>query len=160
MSYTNADGLQVLTFGDKGAVKGKGLTTESIVKQLVVELPAATALATTVAASDIKANDPFIPANAYITNAYFITRTTFTSGGSAALNIGLYTAAGAAIVANGIDAAIALSALDAGDVVRCDGTLSGGTLTVGGANAYVGFDYDTAAFTAGKGTLVIEYIEV
>jgi hypothetical protein len=81
------------------------------------------------------------------------------AGATAALNIGLQTAAGVAIDADGIDVAIAVTAIDAiGDVVACNGAAVGGIVTVGTAPAYVSLDYDTAAFTAGTAKLVIEYI--
>jgi hypothetical protein len=106
------------------------------------------------------ANDAFIPSGSYITRASLIVSDAF-AGATAALNIGLQTAAGAAIAAQGIDAAIAVTAIDAdGDVVACDGAYVNGVVTVGAADAYVSLDYDTAAFTAGAAKLVIEYIEV
>tara|TARA_R110002110_G_scaffold25998_5_gene96063 strand:+ start:874 stop:1092 length:219 start_codon:yes stop_codon:yes gene_type:complete len=72
----------------------------------------------------------------------------------------LFTLANAAIDADGIDAAIAKADLAANKAVACNGALVGGTATVGAADAYVGALYATAAFTAGAGKLVIEYIEV
>jgi hypothetical protein len=106
------------------------------------------------------ANDAFIPAGSYITGASLVVTTAFTSGGSATLNIGLYNAAGTAIDADGIDATVAVADLAANKAVACNGALVGGTATVGAADAYVSWDYDTAAFTAGAAKLVIEYIEV
>ena len=155
MSYNNADGLLVLTNGAQGAVNQTG-TAEYGPSFLVIDIPAATAIGSATVAP--AANDAFIPAGAYITKATLIVTTAFT-GTSAALNIGLQTAAGSAIAAQGIDAAIAVTAIDAiGDVVACNGTSVAGVVTVGSANAYVSLDYDTAAFTAGAGKLIIEYI--
>ena len=157
MSYTNADGLFVLTDGDQGAVKDNGGALAAT-KVLVIEIPDATKLGTAQTAPT--ANDAFIPAGSYITSASFVVTTAFTSGGSGTLGLGLFTLANAAIDADGIDAAIAKTALAANNAVACNGVLVGGTATVGAANAYVGALYATAAFTAGAGKLVIEYIEV
>lgn len=158
MSYTNADGLTILTNGAAGVPAGNGVAAGDVKKTLVIDIADATAIGTTAAAPD--ANDAFIPAGAYITSASVVVTTAFTSAGAAALNIGLYNAAGTAIDADGVDAAVALAALGANKAVACDGALVGGTATVGAANAYVGVDYDTAAYTAGAAKLVIEYIEV
>jgi len=158
MSYTNADGLSVLTGGDAGVAAGAGTATKSVKQTLVWDLADATALDTS--AADPAANDPFIPANAFITNAWFVVDEAFTSAGSATLGLGLYNSAGTVIDADGIDAAIAKAALAADMGVVCDGVLVDGTENVGAANAYVGALYATAAFTAGSGKLVIEYINV
>lgn len=160
MSYTNADGLKVLMHGDQGEVQDKGTVINGIKKHLVYDIADATTLGSSFGASDIDVMDPVIPAGAYITAAWIISETTFTSGGSATLTVGLYNAAGTAIDADGIDATVAIAALTADDVVVCDGALAGGVLTVGGADAYVGAIYGTAAYTAGAAKVVIEYIEV
>lgn len=155
MSYTNADGLFILTNGDEGVSKGVGSSLADPVKRLVMQIPDATKIPLTPAAP--AANDPFLPANAFITNAYLVVKTAF-AGATAVLNIGLQTAAGVAIAAQGIDAAIAQTALTANKAVVCDGTYVKGTTTVGAVPAYLSIDVDTAAFTAGAATLVVEYI--
>ena len=157
MSWTNADGLTVLMHGEQGDVKTNGSTAVGVRKALVWEITDATAVGATADAP--AANDAYIPANAIILDAHFVVDAAFTSGGSATLNIGLYNAAGTAIDADGIDATVAVAALAADKVIVCDGALVG-VANVGAADAYVGVDYDTAAFTAGSGKLVIEYIEV
>jgi hypothetical protein len=157
MSYTNADGLFVLTDGDQGAVKDNGGALAAT-KVLVIEIPDATKLGTAQTAPT--ANDAFIPAGSYITSASLVVSTAFTSGGAGTLGLGLFTLANAAIDADGIDAAIAKADLAANKAVACNGDLVNGVATVGAANAYVGALYGTAAFTAGAGKLVIEYIEV
>ena len=159
MAYVNADGLNVLMHGDQAEVQDKGTVKSGIVQTLVYDIADATTIGSSFGASNIDPNDPVIPAGAYIKNAYIITETTFT-GSSSTLTIGLYNAAGAAIDADGIDAAVALAALTADDVVVCDGALAGGVLTVGSADAYVGAIYGTAAYTAGAAKVVIEYINV
>ena len=157
MSYTNADGLFVLTDGDQGAVKENGGALAAT-KVLVIEIPDATKLGTAQTAPT--ANDAFIPAGSYITSASFVVTTAFTSSGAGALGLGLFTLANGTINAIGIDAAIAKADLAANKAVACNGDLVGGVATVGAADAYVGALHTSNAFTAGAGKLVIEYIEV
>lgn len=160
MSYTNSDGLYVLTFGDQGKVNDTGTAIETVRYTYVQDLDL-TKLGTTFGAANINPMNAVIPAGAVITNAFIKMTTAATSAGSATLTIGTYNAAGTAVDADGIDAAIALTAIDAAlDVVRCDGAQVGGVLTVGAAPVYVGAVYGTAAFTAGTGKLVIEYVLV
>tara|TARA_R110000744_G_scaffold41716_2_gene94657 strand:+ start:797 stop:1273 length:477 start_codon:yes stop_codon:yes gene_type:complete len=158
MSYTNADGLFTITQNAQGGVRDNGLNASNGIKTLVLEIKDATTLGT--AAVDPQPNDSFIPAGSYITKASLVVTTAFTSGGSATLSIGLQNAAGGDIAAVGIDQTIAVAALTANKAVVCNGTSVGGTATVGTANAYLSLVYGTAAFTAGAGKLVIEYIEV
>jgi hypothetical protein len=158
MSYTNADGLYVLTFGDKGREVNQGVTVQSPRQAFVLDL-SLTEVGATFGAANITPNLPFIPAGSVIVGATLYMTTAATSGGLATLTIGTYNAAGTAIVAAGIDSAIALTAIDAvGETVRCDGTH---TTTAGylSQNAYIGAIYGTAAFTAGVGKLIIEYIK-
>jgi hypothetical protein len=156
MSYTNADGLQVLTNGAAGVAANNG-TAVSPKKSLVINIADATALGSSAATPDDQ--EAFIPAGSYITAASLVVTTAFTSGGAATLTIGAYNQAGTAIDADGIDATIALAAVGANKAVACDGALVGGTATVGAADAYIKANYGTAAFTAGAAKLVIEYIE-
>lgn len=159
MSYTNADGLRVLTNADQGAVKTQGTAVTGMTQVLVVDLTL-TSLGTTFTSTNIDLNNPFIPAGSLIKRADLVMTTAATSGGSATLTIGTYNAAGSAIVAAGIDSAVALTAIDAiGETVRCDGTH---TTTAGyiAENAYIGAVYATAAFTAGVGKLYIEYVKL
>lgn len=160
MSYTNADGLYVLTNGDQGAVLTQGVTAESPRQALKVDLTF-TSIGSSFGASDINPNHPFIPAGSVIVGATLVMTTAATSAGSATLTLGTYNSAGTAIDADGIDAAIALTAIDAdGDVVRNDGAQASGVGGYVSADAYIGAIYGTAAFTAGAGTLIVEYIKV
>jgi len=155
MSYTNADGLYVLTNGGQGDVQDRGVTTDGC---LVLDIPDFTAIGSTFGASDIDVMDAVIPAGSVITNAYLVMTTAAPSGDAATLTIGTYNAAGTAIDADGIDAAVALTAIDAdGDVVRCDGAQASGVLGYLTADAHIGMIYGTAVFTAGAGKLVVEY---
>lgn len=159
MSYTNADGLRVLTNDDQGAVKVQGVSGTAMSQVLVMDITF-TALGTTFTSTNIDLNNPYIPAGSLIKRADLVMTTAATSSGSATLTIGTYNAAGTAIVAAGIDSAVALTAIDAvGETVRCDGTH---TTTAGyiAENAYIGAIYGTAAFTAGVGKLYIEYVKL
>ncbi len=159
MSWTNADGLTVLMHEEQGEVETTGRAL-GVRQTLVVELADATALGSSYSAA-AGPTEAFVPANALIVSSHFIVETAFTSGGSATLSIGLYNAAGTTIDADGVDASIPMSAINTiGLAVVNDGVLVDGTATVGAANAYVGFDYNSAAYTAGSGKLVIEYILV
>ena len=160
MSYTNADGLRVLTDTDQGAVKLQGTSSKAMRQVLVVDIPAFTAIKTTFGAVDIDLLNPVLPANSVIVGATLVMTAAATSGGAATLDIGTYNAAGTAIADTGIDAAIALTAIDAiGETVRCDGTLTttGSPATV---DTYIGLKWNTAAYTAGAGKLYIEYIRL
>ena len=154
MSYTNSDGLYILTDGDQGVPALTG-NAEYGCKYLVREFTFAD-IATAIATPAV--NEAYLPANSYITKATMLVNTAFV-GATGTLNIGLVTVTGGTIDLDGIDAAIAVTAIDAiGDVVACNGALVAGVLGVGTADAYVSFDWDTAAFTAGAATLVIEYL--
>jgi len=156
MSYVNADGLEVLTAGEQGTAAKRGTSLSSQKKSLVMNITGTEVPSSVATPQD---HDAFIPAGSYITGAHLLVSTAFTSGGSATLTVGTYTQAGAAVDADGIDAAIALAAIGADKAVACDGAAVGGTATVGGADVYVEAIYGTAAFTAGEAKLVIEYIE-
>lgn len=99
-----------------------------------------------------------IPARARIVTATLRVHTAFTGGTS--YNIGLKEADGTVIDVDGIDAAIALTAIDAiGDVVNCDGALVGLLVGIGAAAGVVEVAA-TGTFTAGKATLEVEYEEL
>lgn len=154
--WTNSDGLEIRFTGPEAGQAGASVSTLGAVKNLVLDFNFGTAIT---AAAD--AYEAYIPAGSYIVGAYLVVTTAATSAGTATLTIGLAQKDGTVIDADGIDAAIALSALGAAKVVRCDGALAGGTASVGASNAYVYTTPTTGgdAFTAGRGKLVIEYIE-
>lgn len=160
MSYTNADGLYIMTYGDQGVVRDNGSTVVSPEMTLVKKLTL-TELGTSITAADINPLDAFIPAGSVITGAVLVITDGATSTGSATLTIGTYNAAASAIDADGIDATIALTAIDAdGDVVRCDGAQAAGVLGYVSANAYVEAIYGTEAFSGGEAILVVKYVKV
>lgn len=155
MSYTNTDGLRVLTNDDQGVVKTQGTTATAATQVLVVDLTF-TSIGSSFGLANIDLNNPFIPAGSVILRADLV-MTAAATGASSTLTIGTYNAAGTAIVAAGIDSAIALTAIDGiGETVRCDGT----HMTTAGyiaENAYIGAIYGTAVFTGGVGKLYVEY---
>lgn len=152
MSYTNADGLLVLTDGAAGIPAENGATAVGAKKNLLVNIDL------TKGAQDFNAGtDAGIPAGSYITAASLVVKTA--AAGGTSVTIGLVNAAGSAIDADGIDAAVATADLAANKAVACDGALVGGTATVGAAEGFVSVTV-SGTFTAGEALLLIEYIEV
>lgn len=165
-TWTNSDGL-VVGFGahtkdnDIPVVTSGGGSVKTMVMQIIgVDLP------DTYAATDTAPQSARIKRGSTIVDAVFVVDVAFTSGGAATLDIGTWSigkATEVVDVANGIDAAVALTAIDAvGKTVQCDGTLVNGTIPVGAtcdSDVVIAPSYNTAAFTAGKGTLTIQYIE-
>lgn len=160
MSYTNADGVYVLTSVDQGAIQPNGTTTNIFRRSLVIDVDF-TQIGATFTSANINPQAATIPANATLVGATLIMSVAATSAGAATLDIGTYLASGTAVVATGILAAAAITTHDAiGEVVRAGGTQVAGTATIGTAAVYVGLKYNTAAYTAGVGKLVIDYIVV
>lgn len=96
-----------------------------------------------------------IPANARIRRATLRVLTAFAGGTS--YNIGLYQEDGTVIDADGIDAAVALTAIDAvGETVLCDGALVNALVGIGAADGQV-VVAATGTFTAGKAVLEVEF---
>lgn len=165
-TWTNSDGL-VVGFGthtvdnDVPSVTSGGGSVKTMVVQIVgIDLP------DTYAATDTPPQAATIRRGSLITSAVFVVDEAFTSGGAATLDIGTWSKGLATDVvddAGGIDAAVALTAIDAiGEAVICNGALVGGTVAVGATangDCVIAPSYNTAAFTAGKGTLTIQYIE-
>ena len=157
MSYVNADGLEILTSSEAGTAAKRGIVPSGHKKALILNL---TGTELPSGAATPQDHDAFIPANSYIASATIIISTAFTSGGSATLTVGAYQQDGSTIDADGIDATVALSVLNASTkAVACDGALVGAALSVGDNDCYIEAYYGTAAFTAGEAKLVIEYIE-
>tara|TARA_R110000803_G_scaffold38016_2_gene82052 strand:- start:915 stop:1430 length:516 start_codon:yes stop_codon:yes gene_type:complete len=163
--WTNSDGLNVRFGLEKGSVAKEGVIStlgdESVLQVKIVgtDLGSADAPIATHPLAGIPTGAHLISATLYVTEA-------FTSGGSGTLTLGLWNDDGdgtfSVIDADGIDATIAKTALDAiGDHVACDGALVGtGTAAIagtGGRPVFVSGLYATAAFTAGEADLVIKY---
>jgi len=164
-TWTNSDGL-VVGFGTHTADNNVGaVSAEGPIKTLVKELPDATALEATsaVTVASIAPQEVVIPRGSRILEASFQVITAFTTSASGALDIGTHSAAAVDDDPNGIDAAIAVTALDAvGAVVACNGALVGGVTSAGAvstSDVVVTFSYDTGVFTAGSGILTVRYIE-
>ncbi len=155
-TWTNSDGL-VVGFGTREVTTSAGakVSSNDATEQVVLKIKG-TDLADAVAVdSDAIVHGVLIPNDALIVKADLFVTTAFTSGGSAVLDIGLYQEDGTSVDDDGIDAAIAVAALVTDAVVACNGA-DVGTVTAGAVK--VGASYDTAAFTAGEATLVVEYL--
>lgn len=101
-----------------------------------------------------------IPNGVRLEKAELYVETTFTSSGSATLDLGLYdTDRATAYDADGIDSAIAIADLTAGDLIECDGALVGTTLA-NNTPSLVTATVGTADFTAGKAKLRLYYYVV
>lgn len=143
------------SFGPKVAEKTAPYTVaDGVYKTLVVpinwdELPAVSADDATVQT---------LPAHAWIEKATLQVVEPFTSGGAATLTLGLAQPDGTAIDVDGIDVAIALSAINTkGQRVLCDGALVANTAGVGANEGQVVASTAVAALTGGKAFLIIDY---
>lgn len=164
--WTNNDGLQV-RFGREGNAYNRTKTTLVTVhgneNELTVDfswdnMPGFDADADNdgVLESFDKVNE-HIPANAIIKEAVVYATEDWTGTGTPTMSIGLYEADGTVIDADGIDAAIAEGALDANDVVVCDGALASHA-SVGANDAYVRVYPAAGTYTAGKARLVVRFV--
>ncbi len=169
-TWTNSDGL-VVGFGTHSVDNAVPAVTgnEDHAKTLVMEInaPLLEAAASLTAAS-IPPQGAIIKRGAYITSAKLVVTEAFSTGSSPTLTIGTFKfdAIGTPDDADGIDATVAAAALDTvGEVLNCDGALvnaASGVTTVGAtsnSDVVVVAGYGTAAFTTGKATLYITYIE-
>jgi len=161
-TWTNEDGMQVrYALSDGAEVIQNGKTTGSIVNTLVHKFDFNDIADTDVTVPN--ANEAFIPAGSIITKAWLYVTTGFV-GATGVLDIGLKLADGTNTDDQGIDAAIAVTALNAlGDTILCDGVyvIDGDTTALRiVADQYIMTTWDTAAFTAGAATLVVEYLDL
>jgi hypothetical protein len=176
-AWQNADGLQV-PFGSYWSDpsnfvnKAKAVNTLGQIKQLVVDVDLTRIANGTVGYSADLNNDGTadgfhdgdvrLPANASVLRATLVMRTA--AAGGTSFTVGTYNKAGTAIVATGLITATegVLANVNAiGKRIYGAGALvatTAGTGGVGTANAYIGIAV-TGTFTAGTGTLVIEYID-
>lgn len=154
-TWTNEDGLKVrFNAEDVEATTGNQFVGGPL-RSLVVDLP----YNDLPVAADADQRRAYIPANAFITAAYLLIDDAFESGGATTLDIGLCQVNGTVIDLDGIDVAIAKTAIDGdNDVVVCNGALVNGVLNVGTANAYVYTTVTTGPYTAGHAKLVVHYI--
>lgn len=120
-NLANEDGV-VVRFGiDRATVVTDGTDNGSGIRTLEVDIVGASLPAISNGGRDDIAS---LPAGAVITDAFLIATTGFGSD-VGTLTVGLATSAGVALDADGIDAAVDVSAVlaAAGDVVACDGAL-------------------------------------
>lgn len=165
-TWTNQDGL-VVGFGthsednDVAAVSGVGNR-----KVVTVEYDLAN-LSDTYSASDFKPQDVTIPRGSVIVRGTLQTLVAATSGGAATLDIGTFTKGLATDVvddADGLVADVSIAEMTSiGEVHVLDGALIGasGQTAVGATglgNCVIAPSYETAAFTAGRVRLTVEYI--
>lgn len=163
MASLNADGLMV-KYGTEQSAPSRGgevghtldRVTEVIVVGTEVPLTATTASATNIALT----HGIEIPNGAQIRKVEVVVETAFTSGGSAVLNVGLVRAdRSTELDFDGIIAALPVASMNAaGETTSLiNGATYAGALvgTILTNKGIVTLDYDTAAFTAGKGIVRI-----
>ena len=109
-------------------------------------------------ATKILADNVIIPDGAFVKSATFEVTEAF-AGATATLTIGLYDTDRSTVYdADGIDATIAVTAIDAvGDTIACDGDVVGAIISNGGTNVLITAVAGTATFTDGTGQLTIVY---
>lgn len=151
--WTNNDGLTV-SFGTIESLKNIPgvVNTEAFGDTMVAEVEAVSLPDAGV--PDQYENGAYIPAGALIESVELVVDDAFTSAGAAVLDVGTYDEDGVVIDDDGLIAGQAVAGLTAGAVITGAGALVG---TVAAKNSYVALTYDTAAFTAGSGRLVIKY---
>lgn len=151
--WVNNDGLTI-SFGQIDVLKNVPavVNTEAYGDTMVAEVDAITLPDAGVPTQ--YENGAYIPAGALIESVQLVVSDAFTSGGAAVLDVGVYDEDGVAVDDDGLVAAQAVAGLTAGAVIAGAGALVG---TVASQNLYVALTYDTAAFTAGSGRLVIKY---
>ena len=176
MAWTNADGLQVrfasdwkanaLRFNRSGVVNSYGRIKELVIDVDLKKLPAGGISFTADLNNDgtldgFYNGDVAIPANASIVGGQ-LTMGEAAAGGTS-IEVGLFTKAGAAIDADGlITAAAGVTAnMAVGDRIDLNGAFASttaGTNGIGAVDGYVGFT-TVGTFTAGRGQLVVQYVE-
>lgn len=152
--WTNSDGL-IVGFGTRSVETNSGAQPRSdqMRQQVKVRIKAADLADSNVANQLV--HGVTIPADALLESAKLFVTTAF-AGTNAVLDIGLYKSVdGTEVDDDGIDSAVAVGDMEDNEVVACDGAKIG---TVLAFDSKIGLSYDTAAFTAGEGWLVVEYI--
>jgi hypothetical protein len=148
----NADGLTQAYGTAEANVETGGKVVEGQYSKLVINFDYADLNSTT----EEIVSEQVLPDNVNLKSAELYISTAFV-GATGTLSIGLIQAddRSTAIDADGIDATIAVTAIDAiGDTVSCDGALIGTVITEPGL---VTMTNGTADFTAGVGKLTLTY---
>ena len=152
MAWYNDDGLYVKFGTEEATVADVGNYNVSGPENMIeLKIPDLTALGTSAAIQD---SGLVVPKNAFIQKCEIIVDTAATSGGSAALNVGLIrTDRSTELDYDGFVAAGAVATFAAaGNIVEYTQGSTGHGALIGTTLAYNGYltaDYDTAAFTAG-----------
>lgn len=157
MAWNNDDGLYIRFGTEKQEVTHGGeSSTDGNNRVITVDLDYTDFAATGTA--KIIAEDVKIPDGAVVKASTLHVSTAFTSGGSATLTLGLNDTDRTTVYdADGIDATIAVAALTAGATITNDGAVVGKLISNSGTAVLLTATVGTAAFTAGKGQLVVEY---
>ena len=157
--WTNSDGLEIRFVNPEAGQLAAGLNTMGAIKTLELDLDYVASTVT--AASDSHA--AFIPAGAFIVNAFLIGKNA--SAGGTSIAIGMANKDGTNAVADSIlTAALGIQAnLNATTVIACNGprATAASNLHTKFSNTADGYVYTTkvGTFTAGQGRLIINYIE-
>lgn len=164
-TWTNSDGL-VVGFGTHTEDNDVAAVSGGTKKRLEVEYDLAD-LADTFAATNVKPQDPRIPRGSYITRATIQTLVAATSGGAATLDIGTWGVGLTTEVVDDADGLVADATIaemtSVGETHVCDGALILASDGVGvgatsNSDVVIAPSYETAAFTAGRIRLTVEYI--
>lgn len=154
-TWTNQDGLYV-GYGTRKVENNSSMahSDRGAIQTLSMKIYGPD-LGDAVAAADLE-NAAVIPADALLLDATLFVTTAF-AGATATLDIGTYNASdNTADTDDGVDSAIAVAALVDNAVITCDGAQLGAVCD-GTGGWKLGASYDTAAFTAGEGTLIVRY---
>lgn len=154
--WTNSDGL-IVGFGTHTVDNETSAkpSTSGVVQQVTLKIVGENLLDAAVPDALQAANSVTIPSGSLIQSAVLIVTEAF-AGATAVLDIGTINASTGAIVDDdGLVAATAVASLTAGADIAGAGAQVG---VVSSVPLKVYASYDTAAFTAGEATLVVQYI--
>jgi hypothetical protein len=165
--WVNNDGLEVRFGSSKADLRlGGRLKTFGSMRELHVKIVGTSVPVQGTVIANVIDKKVTIPSNSYIdtVGSQFIVDTAFV-GATATLDIGTMGDDGdgtyTVIDDDGIDAAIAITAIDAVDDTIAVNGAQMGTSPVNAVNASlpiaISYGYNTAALTAGVGTLILKY---
>lgn len=181
-TWVNADGVRV-PFGqyhtnprNHGVNRARGLNAFGSIKQIEIDydlthVPAGgtfypTDLNNNGTPNGFTEHDACIPARAAILRAYLVASES--AAGGTNINVGVYEKDGTAIDADGIFAAVITADMAVGEVTAGNGALvlhsqtlganRTGAASVGADDAFVSLSA-TGTFTAGKGRIIVEYLD-
>jgi hypothetical protein len=161
-TWVNSDGL-VVGFGTHTSDNMvPAVTSEKGAVKTMQLLIVGTQVPTSWSSSTVPPQAAQIKRGSYIQRAKLVVQQIFT-GSSSTLSIGTYSPTGTTDVAAGLLSAAALTTIDAvGEVSVLAGTLVNGTVAVGAtsdSDVIILPTWGTAAFTAGRAVLTVEYVE-